>query len=881
MTEVNPGRTGMTASEVALLGEREALQRLELLTTVSGLLDSAIDDYGEALDAVAEVCVSDFADVCAIETMAGDGQIEVTAYRAGRNHGLSLPAEWTPVGRLIAPERRPVLVFGAGSAEARAGGSTTEGSAKEESNGAGAGARDAAGTATAAAIAGSGGSSASGRKAMLKIRSHSMMSVPISAGGATLGWFVAATGPNRRGFRPSALRVASELSARIGTAMHSVTIRREMQATAREQSRTVRRLRRLAAAATNLAGAGTTQAVLDTACLEACAIHEARGAMAQWLKADGSVVRASAGDVDIGAAERAFEAVTSGRSSRGSGWIAYPLPNTDPWQHGALVVFLSDEMTGDEEPVLSSLASLIPVAFERALGTETALKHEARLRAVVDASPVALIEVDPSGFVTSANRRAQDLLGWPAHPGAWLLPESLRADVAALSAEVLDTGQLVTRAVTVDEREVSLSGAKLPPVYTAESASVLVAGVDLTDIRRAERALIQAQRLDAMGQVAGRVAHDFNNLLTLIIGYASILRRGVEDDRHLEMIGSIEAASKRAASLTQQMLDMTRQRIDTGVVMDLGQAVSGLDAVLARVAGPQVQLRIKSSRNVIKVRLDPSEMEQIVVNLVINACDAMNREGHIDVAVQVAAPPPSEVRRYDLPAGPLALLTVRDDGPGMTAEVLARCLEPFFTTKERGRGTGLGLATVYGLVRERGGQLHIDSKLGEGTTIRIWVPLVRDAMVTAGGEEDETWPPDRRVKGRIVLVEDEDDLRLMAVESLTSIGLEVEDFGCAEDALQRCQPTVDGDRDFDALVTDVILPHMSGIELVAELRRLHPGLPAVYMTGYTGARDIPPDQGDPVLRKPYTPDQLRLRVADMVGIGRVRARSGSRRRARS
>jgi CheY-like chemotaxis protein len=373
-----------------------------------------------------------------------------------------------------------------------------------------------------------------------------------------------------------------------------------------------------------------------------------------------------------------------------------------------------------------------------------------------------------------------------------------------------------------------------------------------------------------MGQVAGRVAHDFNNLLTLIVGYASILRRGIGDERHLEMIGNIESASKRAASLTQQMLDMTRQRVDTGVVIDLGSSVSGLDTVLARIAGPHVDLRIRASRNVIKVRLDPSEMEQIVVNLVINACDAMNSNGHIDVTVQVVAPPPLEVSHFDLPSGPLALLTIRDDGPGMTPEVLSRCLEPFFTTKARGQGTGLGLPTVYGLVRERGGQMHIESAMGAGTTMRIWLPIVRDAIVTAGAEEDEVWPPGRRTEGRVALVEDETDLREMARQALSSIGLDVESFESAEEARERI---LDPDRPpVDALVTDVILPQMSGIDLVAVLRQEDPHLPVVFMTGYTGARDIPPDHGDPVMRKPYTPDQLRLRVAEVVALGRVRAR---------
>jgi two-component system, cell cycle sensor histidine kinase and response regulator CckA len=863
MTDVNPGRTGVTVSEVALLGEREALQRLELLTTVSGLLDRAVDDYQEALDAVAEVCATDFADMCAIETIEADGHVRVSAFRSARNHGLELPKTWTAVGRTMAVDRKPVLLFAAGSPSEGNGG---PGPAEREVTPSGEGTAPAATRGTVAA-----------RKVLTRIGAQSILAVPITAAGVTLGWIVAATGPHRRGFRPSALRVAGELSGRIGAAMHAVTIRRDMQATAREQARTVRRLRRLAAAATNLAGAATTQAVLETACLDACAIHEARGALARWSKADGSIVQASAGEVDESAADRAMDAVAAGRVSRGAGWIAYPLPNTDPWQHGALVVFLSDDMTGEEEPVLSSLASLIPVAFERALGTEVALKHQARLRAVVDASPVALVEIDQSGVVTSANARAQELLAWPPEPAGWLLPDPLREEVAALAAEVIAQEEVVTRAAALDERELSLSGAKLPPLNAAESASVLVAGIDLTDIRRAERALIQAQRLDAMGQVAGRVAHDFNNLLTLIIGYASVLRRGIEDARQLDMIANIEAASKRAATLTQQMLDMTRQRIDTGVVIDLGSAVAGLDAVLGRIVGPQVDLQIRASRNVIKVRLDPSEMEQIVMNLVINACNAMDSQGHIDVTVQVVAPPPAEVHELDLPNGPLALLTVRDDGPGMPADVLARCLEPFFTTKARGQGTGLGLPTVYGLVRERGGQMHIESTVGAGTAIRIWLPLERDAVVTAGTEEVEAWPADRQVRGRVALVEDETDLRIMALNALTSIGLEVEQFGSAEEAYERFTDT---DRPtFDALVTDVILPQMTGIDLVAALRRLDKGLPVVFMTGYTGARDIPPEQGDPVLRKPYTPDQLQLRVAEVVGLGRVRARSGSRRRA--
>lgn len=812
----------MTATEVALLGEREALRRLELLTTVSDLLNRAFDDYSEGVDAVAEATVEHFADLCVVEVIGQDGGVGTIAYRASRQHGLHLDRSWLPVGRQVTPDRRPILAFRDSH--------TSDGSFPANS-------------------------------VMERLGAHSLLVVPASANGITLGWLVAATGPNRRGFRPSALKVAVEMAGRIGATMHAVSLRREMQGAARDQSRTVRRLRRLAAAATNLAGAATTQAVLETACLEACAIHEAKGAVALWSKADGSTVSASAGAIDENAAARAFDAVAAGRPSRANGWVAYPLPNTDPWQHGALVVFVAEDLTGDEEPVLSSLASLIPVAFERALGTEAALKHEARLRAVVDSSPVVLFEVGPSGEVSQANVRAQEMFGWDEAAGPAELPPSIAVAVHAVVAEATAGREVAMRSAHYEGRELSFSGARLPPVHTNDEESVLIAGVDLTEIRRAERALIQAQRLDAMGQVAGRVAHDFNNLLTLIIGYASILRRTIDDDRHLDMIANIESASKRAAVLTQQMLDMTRQRVDTGAVIDLGAAVDGLDAVLGRVVGPQVDLRIDTPAEEVRVRLDPSEMEQIVVNLVINACDAMANDGRVEVEVEVPEADPATRRRFELPNGPLAQLTVSDDGPGMPEEVLAQCLEPFFTTKERGKGTGLGLPTVYGLVRERAGQMHIESAPGRGTTIRIWLPL-ESAPVTGGADESESWPEGRRLAGRVLLVEDEAGLREMALEALESVGLHVDAFAAAEDALRSF--TQGGGRPaWDVLVTDVILPRMSGMGLVTEVRAIEPELAVIYTTAYTGHDDAP-DPGDPVILKPYTPDQLRLRVAEVL-----------------
>ena len=812
-------RSGLSAADVAILGEKEALQRLELLASTSRILDATLEDYDHAVLQVAESCVPDFADLCAIEVIGPDGDARTAAYRYARTSGLHLPDDWVPVGRLVAPDRRPVLTF----------------ANPEESEGA--------------------------RAIRQRFGAQSLIVAPITGGGLTLGWFVAATGAYRRGFRPSALRIGSEVSSRLGTAIQRVMLHQEMQASVRDQSRTVRRLRRLATAATNLAGAATTQAVLDIACIEACVIQEADGALARWSMADGSVVSAEAGQVNRALADVAFDSVTNRRAGRGRGWVAYPLPSSDPWQQAALVVFVGDDFSSDEELVLSSLASLIPVAFERALGTEAALLHEARLRAVVEGSPVALIGVQPDGTVNMANRAALDLFGWEPDPVEWLLTPEMKDPLAEITDEVLATGAVVSRSLMVESRNLSLSGAPLPALSPTEDRSVLVAGVDLSEIRRAEQALVQAQRLEAMGQVAGRVAHDFNNLLTLIIGYAEILRRGLDDEKQRNLVDNIESASKRAAALTQQMLDMTRQKVDSGIVIDLGREVAGLDTVLARVAGPRVALRIQASKSVIKVRLDPSEMEQIVLNLVINACDAMDGAGSVDVAVELVAPLAEERRQLDLPAGPLAQLTVADTGPGMSLEVQERCLEPFFTTKERGHGSGLGLPTVYGLVKERGGQLRINSAPGRGTAIRIWLPLVKDAALSASPEGTEKWPPGKTISGRVLLVEDDDDLRHMAEETLRSCGLTLVTAPSAEEALEILAEM----GPFDALVTDIILPGLSGIDLVTKARENEPDLRVLYMTGYSGSGGARiPNRGDPVLRKPYGADALRLRVAELI-----------------
>jgi signal transduction histidine kinase/CheY-like chemotaxis protein len=803
-----------TAYDVAILGEKEALQRLDLLASASRILDSTLEDFEHAVLQVADACVPDFADLCVVEVIGPSGEIMTAAYRVAHTSGLSVPERWMPIGRMVAPDRRPVLTFEHG----------------DEAD--------------------------SPRAVRERFRAQSLMVAPITGGGITLGWYVAATGHYRRGFRPSALRVGVELSSRLGAAIQRVLLHREMQAAAREQSRAVRRLRRLATAATNLAGAASSEAVLRVACIESCVIQEADGAIARWWMADGSVVSAQTGEVDLDLAEIAFGSVVDRRTARGAGWVAHPLPTSDPWQQAALVVFVGTDLATDEELVLSSLASLIPVAFERALQTEAVVMHEARLRAVVEASPVALIGLQPDGTVTLANRAAVDLFRWVTDPAEWALDEPIRPTILDLAAQVRESGQVVNRTFSMEGLDLSISGAPLPATSPADEQTVLVAGVDLSEIRRAERTLVQAQRLEAMGVVAGRVAHDFNNLLTLIIGYTELLARGLADTQQQALVTDIEGAARRAARLTQQMLGMTR-RESAAVVVDLGTELANLQAVLSRLVGPKVLLKMASPTEPVKVRIDPSEFEQIVINLVVNACDAMDGEGQVDVTLDLGKGGPQGADRAQAPG---AFLTIADNGPGMPPEVLARCLEPFFTTKRRGQGSGLGMPTVYGLVRERGGHMDIDSD-PTGTAVRIWLPLSEDAPAAAG-DEGEVWPAGQTVAGRILLVEDEPDLRLMAQQCLATVGLDVLVAESAEFALFL----LNKEGPFDALVTDIMLPGMSGVELADAVQRAHPKMPVMFMTGYAGspaASGMPgPDAN--LLRKPYRPDALRLRVAAML-----------------
>ncbi|HET7229654.1 MAG TPA: PAS domain S-box protein [Longimicrobium sp.] len=394
-------------------------------------------------------------------------------------------------------------------------------------------------------------------------------------------------------------------------------------------------------------------------------------------------------------------------------------------------------------------------------------------------------------------------------------------------------------------------------------AGIVVNSRDVTDRRNAEEALrlsqqqlLQAQKMDAVGRLAGGVAHDFNNLLTAIRGNAELLLFDIPaGDPRREDVEEIRKAADRAAALTRQLLAFSRRQVLQPRVLDLNDVVQEMERMLRRLIGEDVELVTRLAPGVEQVRADPGQVEQVVLNLAVNARDAMPGGGKLIVET-ANAELDEEMKRthpYVVP-GRYVMLCVSDTGQGMDPETRERAFEPFFTTKPAGRGTGLGLSTVYGIVKQSGGFIWLDSELGRGTRVRIYLPPVAapaaPAPVAAGAS------PPRQGRGTVLLAEDEVTVRRLAVRVLRRGGFTVLEAGDGEEALSVAH---DHPGPLDLLVTDLVMPRLGGRELAGRLRAARPGIPVVYVSGYAEEavqRDGVLDPGARFLPKPFTAEQL-------------------------
>jgi signal transduction histidine kinase len=372
-----------------------------------------------------------------------------------------------------------------------------------------------------------------------------------------------------------------------------------------------------------------------------------------------------------------------------------------------------------------------------------------------------------------------------------------------------------------------------------------------------EEQLRHAQKMEAIGRLAGGVAHDFNNLLTAVVGYTDLIRERLDpEEQTARDVTEIRRAADRATALTRQLLAFSRKQILNPTVMDLNETVIGLQHMLPRVIGEHIRTTIELSRDLARIRADASQMDLVLVNLVVNARDAMPSGGQLVITTEnvVLDEDRIDAEGLRLSPGPFVMLGVSDTGAGMDAATRARAFEPFFTTKPKGKGTGLGLATVYGIVDQSGGGISIDSAPGRGTSLRIYLPTT---SAIAAAPAPEALPALSSIGSeRILLVEDNEAVRELAAKALRRRGYTVQEAANAEDAIQCVRGAAAMPQ---LLVTDVIMPGLTGPNLAARLLALLPDLRVLYMSGYTD--DATPVNGSywggvPLLQKPFTPGQL-------------------------
>jgi two-component system, cell cycle sensor histidine kinase and response regulator CckA len=383
-------------------------------------------------------------------------------------------------------------------------------------------------------------------------------------------------------------------------------------------------------------------------------------------------------------------------------------------------------------------------------------------------------------------------------------------------------------------------------------------------LRQSEERLFHSQRMEAVGRLAGGVAHDFNNLLTAISGYSDLTLMQLQANDPLRpYIEEIKKAGERAAALTRQLLAFSRKQVLQPKVMNLNTLIQDIGKMLPRLIGEDIELHTELAADIWNIRADRGQIEQVILNLVVNARDAMPDGGKL--TLQTANLLPDEVEPDVLP-GAYVMLAVIDTGTGISEETKPKIFEPFFTTKEPGKGTGLGLATVYGIVRQSGGHILLYSHIGQGTTFKIYLPQISDKIEITDRETKSL----ERVQGgeTILLVEDEDMVREIALKTLEMMGYKVLKACNGDEAILVFEQYKEN---IQLLLTDVVMPGMNGRVLADRLSAARPEMEILFMSGYTDDAIIRKgalEKGTNFLGKPFTPDQLTCKVREVLDRGR-------------
>ena len=839
------------------LSAEHARSHVTIVAAVSELFDTALEEYEGALAHLADILVPAFADWCLIVATGTDGALAEIANHAV---GEGPPERYDELTAAHHGWDGPIQsALRSGQADLRFG----FGVEAEPDPFA---------------------------RLMRDLGIESSILLPIRVRGLSIGAIVLGRTPDRRGFRPSDQAAGEDVAGRVAVAVERVLLYRDNQEAAEAARRHADRIRRLMLAAPEITSPLSTEGVLQTLAEQARHVLGAKRAVVT-APLEGIRISFPPLEGDDGLGTEAIVAhvehllMASGphdqtRTSpalpvNAETWLAVDITGSGLDVSVAIVLVGRDRapFTEEDEAIVASMAQMAAAALANARLYQRVHENEDRLRAIVQAEPFAIVDLDLDCVVQTWNQAAEVMFQWPesmAEDGTGAADVRFPPEVDACLG---DLGRRAARGEACVDIELStqrpgggrleLSMATAPLRGPDGEVTGMIAVIsDITERKDLELRLQNAQRLEAIGKLAGGIAHDFNNLLTVILGYSDLLlRRTPDGDPARFDLEAIASAGQQAARVTSQLLAIGRHEVAEPAVVSVADVVGGLEDVLRRLITEDIVVDIDLEPGWLLI--DPGQIERVLLNLVVNAGDAMPDGGRLIIRSRREVLEEPLATGHDVvPEGAWVVLSVADTGTGMTPDVLEHCFEPFFTTKEQGKGTGLGLATVYGLVDQHGGHIQIDTG-PDGTDVRVFLPAV-DEGVARRVEAAPQAGPVPRGSGHVLLVEDDPALRRFATEVLVTNGytplVATDPDGAIQLARFHTGPV-------DILVTDVVMPGMDGVELARRVHEDRPGLPVLYMSGYTGdAKEklIKLREASNFLAKPFGPDELVARIRELL-----------------
>jgi two-component system cell cycle sensor histidine kinase/response regulator CckA len=513
-------------------------------------------------------------------------------------------------------------------------------------------------------------------------------------------------------------------------------------------------------------------------------------------------------------------------------------------------------------------------ALERKRAAEALQLSEQRYRDIVENAHDFIYSHDLKGNYTSINNAGEQITGYTREETLTMnFVQTVAPDFVERAREMM-AGKLAGEKGTACDLEIiAKDGRRIAleintKLVFRDGAPVGIQGTarDVTERKELEEQLRQSQKMEAIGRLAGGIAHDFNNLLTAITGYSELsMKRLGKEDPLLGNLQEIKKAGDRAASLTRQLLAFSRKQVLQPKVLDLNLVVSDLERMLTRLIGEDIELCTVLEPKLASIKVDPGQIQQIIMNLAVNARDAMPQGGKLTIETKNVLLDDEYARKHlAVTPGPFVMLAVSDSGSGIDPHTQSRIFEPFFTTKEVGKGTGLGLSTVYGIVKQSGGNIWVYSEVGRGTTFTIYLPSTDDHVQTyTRGVGNE-----RGLAGTetVLIAEDEEVVRKLACRVLRMYGYQLLEAADGNEALLICESHL---APIDLLITDVIMPGMGGAELANRLTELRPDTSVLLMSGYTDSAMVHHgvlDGGANFIQKPFSPEALAIKVREVLDV---------------